>query len=128
MPPRANAIAPTLDKAAMSAPVKAKPEPAFPVKAKPEPQVVAMVMVVDAESPEAPVATIVYDCPGVVSDGIVTVVELELVEFAVIVPNVVPCSVKVTDSFGSKLTPFTVKDPPGTEHPEFAVIPIAFGL
>jgi len=36
-------------------------------------------------------------------------------------------TVKVTDSFGSKLVPATVKDPSGTEHPELAVIPIAFG-
>jgi hypothetical protein len=129
MPPRANAIAPTLDKAAMSAPVKARPELAPGVKARPEPvaQLAAMSAAVDDESPEVPVATIVYDPPGVVSDGIVTVVgPNEPVESAVGVPNVVPCSVNVIDSLGSKLVPFTVKDPPGTEHPE-VVIPIAFG-
>jgi hypothetical protein len=113
----------------MSAPVKARPEPAPPVKARPEltAHVVAIRKPVDAESPEAPVATMVYDPPGVVSGGIVTVVgPNEPVESAVGVPSVMPCSVNVIDSLGSKLVPFTVKDPPGTEHPE-VVIPIAFG-
>ena len=129
MPPRASAIAPTLDRAAMSAPVKAKPEVTPPVKARPElaAQVVATAMVVDDESPKAPVATIVYDVPGVAVDGIVTVVEKEFAEPVVVVPNVVPLSVTVTDSPGAKFVPPTVKDPPGTEHAELAVIPMAFG-
>jgi hypothetical protein len=129
MPPTASAIAPTLDNAAMSAPVKARPELAPLVKAKPEPvaQLVAMSAPVDDESPEVPVATMVYESPGVVPRGMITVIgPNEPVEFAVGVPNVVPCSVNVIDSFGSKLVPFTVKDPPGTEQPE-VVIPIAFG-
>jgi hypothetical protein len=52
MPPRASAIAPTLDKAAMSAPVKARPE-GDGVKARPvvAQEAVAMVVGVDAESP-----------------------------------------------------------------------------
>jgi len=129
MPPKASAIAPTADTAAMSAPVKARPEPDPPVKARPELalQVAATLIVVEDESPEAPVATIVYEAPGVALDGIVTAVENELVEVIVVMPNVAPLSVNVTDSFGSKLVPATVTDPPGTEHPELAVIPIAFG-
>jgi hypothetical protein len=131
MPPRTNAIAPTLDTAAMSAPVKARPEPEPepPVKARPESvaQLAATAAAVDDESPEAPVATIVYDAPGVVPDGIVTLVgPNEPAELAVGVPNVVPCSANVIDSFGWKLIPLTIKEPPGTEHPE-VVIPIAFG-
>jgi len=61
---------------------------------------------------------------NVAFDGIVTVVgPNEPVEFARVViddAGVLP-SAKVIDSFGSKLVPFTVKDPPGTEHPELAV-------
>jgi hypothetical protein len=113
----------------MSAPVKARPELAPGVKARPEPvaQLAAMSAAVDDESPEVPVATMAYDPPGVVSGGIFTVVgPNEPVESAIGVPRVVPCSVNVTDSVGLKLVPFTVRDPPGTEHPEI-VIPIASG-
>jgi hypothetical protein len=93
-----------------------------------------MVMTVDAESPETPVATMVYDAPCFVSDGIVTLVEKvpgegELAELAVGVPKVawVPRNVNVIDSLGSKLIPSTVKNPPGAEHPEVVVIPTALG-
>jgi hypothetical protein len=128
MPPTASAIAPRLDKAAMSAPVKAKPEVAPSVTARPEltAHVVAMVILVDDESPEEPVATIVFEAPGDVLDGIVTVVEKEPVELLVFVPKVVPLNVRVTTSLGSKFVPLTVSDPPGTEHPELAVISMAF--
>jgi hypothetical protein len=137
MPPRASAIAPTLDKAAMSAPVKARPEPAAPVKARPElaAQVeLATSTVIVAESPEPPVATMGVLLSGVAFDGIVTVVgpkspAPEPVEFAyvVIVDTGVLCSVKVIDSPGSKLVPLTVKDPPSTEHPSLTLIPTPTG-
>jgi len=129
MPPRASAIAPTLDKAAMSAPVKARPEPAAPVKARPElaAQVeLATSTVIVAESPEPPVATMGVLLSGVAFDGIVTVVgPNEPVEFVdvVIDDTGVLCSVKVIGSPGSKLVPLTVKDPPSTEHPSLTVIP-----
>jgi hypothetical protein len=130
-------------KARPEPPVKARPEPgpppeptvgtgtydatsAPPVKARSEPaaQVVGMVMVIDAESPLAPVATMVYDSLGVASNGIDTVVEKEGAEM-VIVEYLTPLRVKVTDSGGgaAKFVPPTVKDPPGTEHPELVVIP-----
>ena len=129
MAPSASAIAPTLDKTAMSAPVKAKPELARSVKARPElaAQIVATSIAVDDESPEDPVATTVYEAPGVAFEGIVTVVEKELAELLVVAPNVAPLNVRLTASFGSKLVPFTVKGPPGSAHPELAVISIAFG-
>jgi hypothetical protein len=133
MPPRASAIAPTLDKAAMSAPVKARPEPAAPVKARPElaAQVeLATSTVIVAESPEAPVATMGVLFPGVAFDGIITVVgPNEPVEFASVViddAGVLP-SVKVITSFGSKLVPLTKKDPPSTEHPSVTLIPTPTG-
>ena len=105
MPPRAKAIAPTPDKAAMSAPVMAR---GF---------VVAMtgtrlvtVMVVNAKPP----AEMVY-APGAVFDGIVTVIEKHPDESAVAVAKTTEglfCSVMVIGSFGTKLQPLTVSDPP----------------
>jgi hypothetical protein len=133
MPPRARAIAPTLDKAAMSAPVKARPEPSAPVKARPElaAQVeLATSTVIVAESPEPPVATMGVLFSGVAFDGIVTLVgPNEPVEFASVViddAGALP-SVKMIASFGSKLVPFTKKDPPSTEHPSLTVIPTPTG-
>jgi hypothetical protein len=137
MPPRASAIAPTLDKAAMSAPVKARPEPAAPVKARPELAAhveLATSTVIVAESPEPPVATMGVLFSGVAFDGIVTLVgpkspAPEPVEFAYVVidDTGVLCSVKVIDSPGSKLVPLTKKDPPSTEHPSLTVIPTPTG-
>jgi len=133
MPPRASAIAPTLDKAAMSAPVKARPEPAAPVKARPElaAQVeLATSTAIVAESPEPPVATMGVLLSGVAFDGIVTVVgPNEPVELAYVVidDTGVLCSVKVIGSPGTKSVPLTKKDPPSTEHPSLTVIPTPTG-
>jgi hypothetical protein len=109
--------------------VNARPEVTPPVKARPElpAQLVETAIVVSDESREAPVATIVYDLPGFAVDGIFTVVEKELAEFVVAVPRVIPLSVKVTNSIAAKSVPATVKDPPGTEHAELVLSPIAFG-
>ena len=110
MPPRASAMAPTPETAAMSAPVNGRPE-ATVAGAEMAP---VTTMVVLAESPVAPLARIVW-VPGVVSEGIVTVTENVPEALALVVARVtgVLCSVREIVSLGTKLLPVTVMEPPG---------------
>ena len=105
MPPRAKAIAPTPDKAAMSAPVMARGFVVATTGTR-----LVTVMVVNAKPP----AEMVY-APGAVFDGIVTVIEKHPDESVVVVAKTTEglfCSVMVIGSFGTKLQPLTVSDPP----------------
>jgi hypothetical protein len=84
---------------------------------------ITTVIPVLAESPVAPLATIVCG-PGVVSVGTVTCVEKEPLPFDAVEPRVTPWlkSVRVIDSSGTKFWPVTVKAPPGDEIEELVAI------
>jgi hypothetical protein len=116
MPPRARAIAPTPDKAAMSAPVMAS---GFVVATTGTGAALVTVMVVNAKPP----AEMVY-VPGAVFDGIVTVIEKHPDESVVVVAKtteVLACSVMVIDSFAGRLQPLTVNATPETTVDELVV-------
>ena len=117
-------MAPTPLRAAISAPVKARPPLAATV-GEIEPVTTIVVL---AESPVAPVATI-WCVPGVVSDGMTTVVEKAPVASAVVVPRAtgVLCRVRVIVSLGTKFEPVTTSDPPGAVEDVFDVRAGAFG-
>src|ERR1039458_6719610 len=107
MPPRAKAIAPTPDKAAMSAPVMARGFVVATTGAR-----LVTVMVVNAKPP----AEMVY-VPGAVFDGIVTVIDKHPDESVVVVAKTTEglfCSVMVIDSFAGKPQPLTVNATPET--------------
>jgi len=91
-------------------------------------KLISTVIPVEAESPEAPVAKIVY-MPGGAFAGMVMAIEKEPFLFEVVEPRITPWlpRVRVIDSSGAKFWPVTFKGPPGDEIAEVVAIRAPMG-